>query len=206
MSPIHQLLSAWKRKIFPLFVTAVVLQGMASAETPVTGEFRLTDQDGAAVTEHTYDGKLRIVFFGFTRCPYVCPTTLHELRRAMLLLGEDSAGIQPIFISIDPANDTPAVLSTYVASFHTSLVGLTGTTEQVRAAADAFRATYGTQPGGDAESAAPYHSNYLYLMDRQGGFLDVIGASARSETIASRIREHLRSPGQSPRAPSPDSN
>ena len=137
----------------------------ATAAEPVSGRFELIDHSGAAVTERSYDGKLRVVFFGFTRCPYVCPTTLVELGGALRELGEAAAEIQPLFITVDPANDTPETLSRYVAAFHPSLVGLTGSEAQLEAAAREFNVAYGSH---SAPGATPYHSSYLYVMDRQG--------------------------------------
>lgn len=169
----------------------LLLTAAGTTANPVSGEFRLTDHSGAEVTEHSYDGKLRIVFFGFTRCPHICPTSLFEVARAMGLLGAKSAEVQPIFISIDPDHDTPPVLAKYVAAFHPSLVGLTGTAEQVRAAAEAFNVAYGAQPGGEQGSGALYHASYLYLMDRQGRFVDVLGYGSKAETIAQRLVDNL---------------
>lgn len=172
-------------------VCLLLLTAAGTPGNPVSGEFRLTDHSGAEVTERSYDGKLRIVFFGFTRCPHVCPTSLFEVARAMGLLGAKADEVQPIFISIDPDHDTPPVLAKYVAAFHPSLVGLTGTAEQVRTAAQAFNVAYGAQSGAEHGSGALYHANYLYLMDRQGRFVDVLGYGSKAEAIAQRLGDNL---------------
>jgi len=174
-----------------LVASVLLLTGAAALTNPLSGEFRLIDQTGAAVTERSYDGKLRIVFFGFTRCPHVCPTSLYEIGRALRILGPRAADVQPIFISIDPDHDTPPVLAAYVAAFHPSLVGLTGTPEQVSAAAAAFNVAYGSQPGPSTDGGALYHANYLYLMDRNGRFVDVLGYGSKAEAIARRLGDYL---------------
>jgi len=166
---------------------------VAMAAEPVSGAFHLVDHSGTPVTEHSYEGKLRLVFFGFTRCPYVCPTTLVEVAGALRQLGDAAAGIQPLFITVDPGNDSPAVLSDYVAAFHPAIVGLTGSEAQVAEAARAFNVAFGTNAAVDGASlpAATFHSAYLYLMDREGRFIDVMGSGARAAAIADALREYL---------------
>ena len=93
--------------------------------------FTLTDQNGRAVTEKDYQGKLMLVFFGYTFCPDVCPTALGDVALALDALGADARAVKPLFITIDPERDTAAILAAYVPLFHESLVGLTGTSEQI---------------------------------------------------------------------------
>jgi len=174
-------------------VAWIVLGGAVLADEPVAGHFELTDHNGAAVTEHSYDGKLRLVLFGYTRCPDVCPLTLYEVSRALRELGDEATDVQPLFISVDRVHDTPQVLADYVAAFGPAVVGLTGTESQLRAAARSFNVTYGFEngPGGEPGQGTPYHSTYLFLMGRDGRFLDVIGYGSGAGTIAARVREHL---------------
>jgi protein SCO1/2 len=159
----------------------------------ISGEFELIDHHGNQVTERSFDGSLRLVFFGFTQCPDVCPTTMLEIRNAMRELGDDASQVQPLFISIDRINDNVEVLATYVGAFGPTFVGLTGSEQQIDAAAAAFNVTYGVQPGSQSATGNDtiFHSAYLFLMDRQGDFLDVFGYGTKSATIASRIREYL---------------
>jgi protein SCO1/2 len=183
------------RSIAKLLSVIVLLAGMQvpAAEDVVSGEFDLIDHNGQAVSEHSFDGKLRLVFFGFTQCPDVCPTTLFEVRRAMQQLGDDAAEIQPLFVSIDPVNDTQEKLAAYVAAFHPSMTGLTGSDEQIAAVAGAFNVTYGITPAGETTSGRDevFHSSYLFLMGRQGEFLDVFGYGTKAEIIAETIRAEL---------------
>jgi protein SCO1/2 len=165
----------------------------AFADDVVKGNFELIDQQGQSVTEHSFDGKLRLVFFGFTRCPDICPTTLFEVARAMRRLGDDASDVQPIFISVDREHDTPERLAIYVAAFHPSMVGLTGSAQQMDAVAEAFNVTYGVEPGSDGAEGpdSVFHSSYLFLMDRQGGFLDVLGYGSKADAIEARLREYF---------------
>jgi protein SCO1/2 len=177
----------------PLILCALVLFSPAHAEDIVKGNFELLDHQRQSVTERSFDGKLRLVFFGFTRCPDVCPTTLFEVALVMRRLGDDASKVQPIFISIDPENDTLERLAIYVAAFHPSMVGLTGSKRQLDAAAKSFNVTYGVEPSSDGASSPDsiFHSSYLFLMDRQGKFLDVFGYGAKAEVIEARLREYL---------------
>lgn len=163
------------------------------ADSVVSGKFELVDHHGRQVTERSYDGKLRLVFFGFTRCPDVCPTTLLEVRAALQLLGDDAANVQALFVSVDHDHDSPQQLASYVTAFHPSLVGLTGTVEQIAAAAASFNVTYGVQAAADSASGREeiFHTAYLFLMNRDGEFIDVFGYGTRAERIAAALRSYL---------------
>ena len=164
---------------------------LAAGDT-VSGEFELLDHHGVRVNERSFDGKLRLVFFGFTQCPDVCPTTLFEVARVMQLLGEDAAQVQPLFISIDRDNDTPERIASYVGAFHPAMIGLTGSEQQLQAAAEAFKVSYGIQRDGPPGTNSLFHSSYLFLMDRQGRFLDLFGYGTRAAVIEARLRNYLR--------------
>jgi protein SCO1 len=148
--------------------------GRAFAE--IGGPFSLINQDGVAVTEKTFLGKPSLIYFGFTYCPDVCPLSLQSM--ALALDAAKSAGgrniddIQPILISVDPERDTPASLKSYLtqSGFPPRLTGLTGTPEQVRAAAKAFKVAY-TKNVPEGAAAGDYlidHSSITYLMGRDG--------------------------------------
>src|SRR5918996_3071934 len=102
-----------------------------TAEVQIGGPFALVDHTGHTVTDADYRGKLMLVFFGFTHCPDVCPTTLQEIASALDVLGDEAGRVQPLFITVDPERDTPEVMAGYVDLFHPGIVGLTGTPEQV---------------------------------------------------------------------------
>lgn len=163
------------------------------ADEVVSGEFELFDHNGNLVNQHSYDGQLRLVFFGFTQCPDICPTTMFEIRGAMKKLGDDASNVQPLFISIDRENDTLERIASYVGAFDPDFVGLSGTEAQIDAAADAFNVTYGVQSGDESLTGDEtiFHSAYLFLMDRQGKFLDVFGYGTKADVIAEKIRKYL---------------
>jgi protein SCO1/2 len=176
-----------------LVLCVLVVCSLGQAEDIVKGDFELVDHQGQSVTEHSFDGKLRLVFFGYTQCPDVCPTTLFEVARVMRSLGDKARQVQPIFISVDRENDTPEQLAKYVAAFHPSLVGLTGSKQQLDAVAESFKVTYGVERASDGASSpgAVFHSSYLFVMDRQGAFLDVFGYGTKAEVIEARLREYF---------------
>lgn len=164
------------------------------AAEPAFGRFELTNHEGKAVSEASFNGKYRLVFFGFTRCPVVCPTTMFEVTRIMKMLGDRADRVQPLFITIDPDNDTVAVVASYVRHFHPSAVGLTGNKQQIADAAKSFNVTYG---GTEGSSTEIYHSSYLYLMNEDGSFLDVFGYGDKAETIVETLDKYLSSPDRS---------
>lgn len=158
----------------------------------VSGDFKLVDHRGNLVNKSSYNNKLRLVFFGFTRCPIICPTTLSEVSKVMSMLDKRMNQVQPIFISIDPEYDTIETVADYVSVFHPSVVGLTGSAEQVKWAAQNFNVTYGKGPVNSLDEAEEiFHSSYLYLMDRNGDLLDVIGYGTKSKLILEKLEQYL---------------
>jgi cytochrome oxidase Cu insertion factor (SCO1/SenC/PrrC family) len=154
----------------------------ASGSPSIGGAFSLTDQNGAAVTDKTYDGSYRLIYFGYTFCPDACPTELQVMAQAIEAMGPAGDKVQPIFITIDP-----------VPLFDKRLVGLTGTPEQIAAAAKAYKVYYAKadQPGVDAKSYGMNHSSFVYLMDPKGKFLTVFSSDMDSDKMASEIRRYM---------------
>jgi len=166
------------------------------ARNVVTGEFSLIDHHGKAVTDLDFRGSWLLIFFGYTYCPDVCPTTLGVVSLVMDELGDDAAKVQPLFISVDPQRDTPEILADYVAAFHPRIIGLSGSLEQVKAAAGSHRAYYIKAPmeeGGEitATEYAVDHSAYLYLMDPEGVYAQVFSPTDTAEEITGKIKEFV---------------
>jgi protein SCO1/2 len=162
-----------------------------AANSPATigGPFTLTSPDGATVTNQTYRGKWLLVYFGFTSCPDSCPTALLEISGALEKLGPDAEKLQPLFITIDPQRDTPAVMGNYTQSIDSRIVGLTGTPQQIAAAAQEYGVYY--EPRKSGPGAGDYvmdHSTYLYLMDAEGKFVRGLDADTPGERIAEVVR------------------
>src|SRR5207249_6700387 len=185
----------WPMRAMPFAIavaTALVLgQPLAcAANSPVTigGLFTLTSPDGTTVTDQTYRGKWLLVYFGFTSCPDSCPTALLEISAALEKLGPD-ADIQPLFITVDPRRDTPAVMGNYTQSFDPRIVGLTGTPQQIAAVALEYGVYYEPrQSGPGAEDYVMDHGTYLYLMDPEGKFVRGLDADTPGERIAEAVR------------------
>lgn len=159
----------------------------------IGGPFTLTDHNDQSVTEKTYAGQYLLVFFGYTFCPDVCPTTLTTLSNTMDVLGEAAGKVTPLFISVDPERDTPAHLKEYVGYFHPRLVALTGTPEQIKAVTKAYRVYFAKAEANkdDAEDYLVDHSSITYLMGPDGEFLEHFSHGTEAEQIAERLLEHL---------------
>jgi protein SCO1/2 len=162
-----------------------------AANLPVTigSQFTLTSPDGTTVTEQTYRGKWLLFYFGFTSCPDTCPTALLEIAAALTRLGPDADKLQPLFITVDPRRDTPAVMGNYTQSFDPRIVGLTGTPQQIAAVAQEYGAYYEPRKSGPgAEDYVVDHSTYLYLMDPEGKFVRGLDADTPGDRIAEAVR------------------
>lgn len=164
--------------------------------TDITGtgfgkNIELVDQDGKPVTLlDAYRGKVMVVFFGFTQCPDVCPTTMAELAQVReKLTPEQRDRVQVIMVSIDPQRDTPAVLKQYVHAFDPSFVGLTGSDEQIAKVASSFKAYYKKVESGDSYTME--HSSGLYVLDTQGESRLLVKPNTPPEDIAADIQKLL---------------
>ena len=168
-------------------------QGQRSfGEALVGGPFTMVNQKGETVTEKSFAGKPMLLFFGYTYCPDVCPTELQVMAEALRQLGDKASDIQPILVSIDPARDTPQVLADYVANFGPQFVGLTGTPEQVKAMADAYRVFYAkVENKDDPQAYLMDHSSIIYLMGPDGKFLKHFTYSTDAKALAEGIAAAL---------------
>jgi protein SCO1/2 len=156
----------------------------------IGGPFKLIDQNGHVRTDKDFHGHFVLLYFGYTFCPDVCPTTLALMASSLGKLGAQSARITPVFITIDPARDTPAVLKTYLSSFGPNFVGLTGSQADVARIAQAYRIFYQKHPlaGG---TYAMDHSSVIFLVDPSGRFVkfydDDIGAAALADDLKKQL-------------------
>ena len=180
-----------------LFAFALILsEPPARATEPgvtIGGPFTLLTPDGTTVTDRTYRGKWLLVYFGYTFCPNSCPTTLLEVATALKKLGPHALQVQPLFITVDPERDTPKVMQQYTASFDPRIVGLTGTQQQIAAAAQEYGVYYLRQPSGPgADDYVMDHSTYLYIMDPQGKFVRAFDTNTSGDRIADVLRELVR--------------
>lgn len=167
------------RAFFSIFVALLLLVACEPAKPPfnaidITGakgygsDFRMTDHSGKPRTMADFHGKAVAVFFGFTHCPDVCPTTLSEMKRVMEKLGPDSARLQVLFVTVDPKRDTPELLAKYVPSFNASFLGLYGDDDATAKIARDFKIIYRVQPGKTPDSYTLDHSAGMLVFDPQG--------------------------------------
>lgn len=163
-----------------------------ASQSAISGRFSLVDHNGNRVTDEDFRGKWLLVFFGYTHCPDVCPTTLNEIAEVMERLAADADKVQPLFITVDPERDTPDAMAEYVAAFDPRIVGLTGTPEQIKAATGSFRVYYAKAPGEEAPGGYLMdHSAFLYLMNPEGRFETAFGFQDGVKKIVSGIRKYL---------------
>ncbi len=162
------------------------------AEPSYGGTFILVDQHGRPVTDENYRGKYMLIAFGYTHCPDICPTVLATMANALNRLGPESDRITPIFITLDPARDTPAVLADYVSSFSPRMVGLTGPDEYVESVAKKYRIKYEKHPEKNGDYSID-HTAAIFLMGRDGQFLERFNDGMKTEDIVERIRARLKS-------------
>jgi protein SCO1/2 len=169
--------------------------GIANLPAPaesvaIGGPFSLVDQNGATRTEKDFAGRHTLVFFGFTHCPDVCPTTLAVIQAALEQSGAGPERITPIFITVDPERDTPDIVKSYMSAFGSRFVGLTGSPEAVKKAAAAYRVYYQKRPteGGDY---AMDHSSIIYLMGPDGRYVAHYQIETGPDGIAADLRKRL---------------
>ncbi|MBT5240490.1 MAG: SCO family protein [Rhodospirillaceae bacterium] len=183
-----------------LLILALYLPGLrpnpndntVEGSAAIGGAFTLTDHTGATVTEQALLGHYSLIYFGFTYCPDICPMTLQTVADAIEILpGQKGESVQPIFITLDPKRDTVETMSAYVSNFHSSMIGLTGTQDQVQKAADAYRVFFREAPIGEDGDYTIDHSGFLYLMNRGGRYIDHFGKDVTMEDLSARLRELL---------------
>ncbi len=145
--------------------------GLATqAASAIGGPFALIDGDGRTVTQAAFAGEPTLVFFGYTHCPDVCPTTLDSISQALKAMGPDKP-VKALFITLDPARDTPAVMKEYLSSFDPRIVGLTGPQAAVDQVAHEYRVYAKKVPAGDGDYSVD-HTGVVYLMDKSGNFVE----------------------------------
>ncbi|GGC93424.1 SCO family protein [Chelatococcus reniformis] len=167
----------------------VMTQSPSSAGGGVGGPFTLTDQNGDAVSDASLRGEPFLVFFGFTHCPDVCPTTLFDASEMLRALGP-SAKAKVLFVSVDPQRDTPEVLKSYLGSFDPRIVGLTGSQEAVDAMAKAYRVYARKVPLKDGDYTMD-HTALVYLMDRTGRFVGGFDLKRAPAAAAAEYQRYL---------------
>lgn len=163
----------------------------APAASAIGGRFQLTDQDGRPQTQSLLHGKWSVVFFGYTYCPDICPTTLSQLGAAERAMGDRAKDFQVVFVTVDPARDTPAALKAYLSAptFPRHIVGLTGTPDAIASAARAYKVYYAKVPQGS--TYVMDHSAATYLMNPQGRFVKPLDLAVPPADVAAQIERAM---------------
>lgn len=187
----------------PLFLCAALLLGGCSEPPPFVStdlsavnwgkDFTLTDHHAQARRIADFRGKAVVLFFGYTQCPDVCPTTMATMRDAMTLLGEDAKRVQVLFVTVDPARDTPQLLAQYVPAFDPSFLGLYADEAGLAALAKEFKAFYAKQPGPAPGSYSVDHSTGSYVFDPQGKLRLLVRHGETPANVAADLKLLLNS-------------
>ncbi len=173
---------------------AVVGKTITTGTAAIGGPFTLVSTNGENVSDQSYRGKWLLIFFGYTFCPDACPTALNNISVALEALGSDANKLQPLFITVDPQRDTREVIGEYLKSFDSRIVGLTGTQAQVDSVVKEYRVYAASQKTESGDDYLVSHSAYVYLMNPQGTFVNVISGGASGEEIAAWLRKEMARP------------
>ena len=161
-----------------------------TAPAAIGGPFQLTDQSGAVFTDKNLEGRPSLVFFGFTHCPDVCPTSLFEISEVLRAMGKDADRVNAYFISVDPERDTKAAMKDYLASFDPHLKGLTGDPETMAKVISEYRVYAKKVPLKDGDYTMD-HTALIYLMDRDGRFVSPFNLKRKPEEAAAELKRYL---------------
>lgn len=172
------------------YVTGFGASGVSTASA-IGGPFKLVDQNNKPITDQDFKGKPWLVFFGYTHCPDVCPTTLFEVSEMMRAMGKDADRTAALFISVDPERDTPAVMKDYLSSFDPHLMAATGDRASIDAAEKAYRVYAKKVPTGKGDDYSMDHTALVYLMDKQGRFVAPFNLKRKPEESAAEMKKYL---------------
>ena len=164
--------------------------GLSVQAAALGGPYALIDHTGVPVSEQSFRGQYQVMVFGYTFCPDVCPTTLTAITEAMELLGPAAEKVQPLFVSVDPERDTPAIMADYVAAFHPRMIGLTGSPAQIKEIAQSYRVYYSKVETGDGFYPLD-HSAYIYVLGPEGAILTYLKHDATPQVIATAIQSAM---------------
>jgi protein SCO1/2 len=178
--------------VIGLVVVLWLLGGLRSVTAPSTvgGPFELTDQSGQAVTEQSLQGRPTLIFFGFTHCPDICPTSLFEISEVLRAMGKDADRVNAYFVSVDPERDTQPAMKEYLASFDPHLKGLTGDAAAIAKVLSGYRVYAKKVPMKDGDYTMD-HTALIYLMDRDGKFVAPFNLKRKPEEAAADLKRYL---------------
>lgn len=175
-----------------LLIVFWAMGGVSKVAQPaaIGGPFQLTDQHGKAVTDKNLKGKPTLIFFGYTHCPDVCPTSLFEISEVLRAMGKDADKVNAVFISVDPERDTPATMKDYLSSFDPHLEGLSGDPAETAKVITSYRVYAKKVPTKDGDYTMD-HTALIYLMDRNGRFVSPFNMKRTPEEAAADLKRYL---------------
>ena len=175
-----------------LLIVFWAMGGVSKVAQPaaIGGPFQLTDQHGKAVTDKNLKGKPTLIFFGYTHCPDVCPTSLFEISEVLRAMGKDADKVNAVFISVDPERDTPATMKEYLSSFDPHLEGLSGDPAETAKVITSYRVYAKKVPTKDGDYTMD-HTALIYLMDRDGRFVSPFNMKRTPEEAAADLKRYL---------------
>ena len=175
-----------------LLIVFWAMGGVSKVAQPaaIGGPFQLTDQHGKAVTAKNLKGKPTLIFFGYTHCPDVCPTSLFEISEVLRAMGKDADKVNAVFISVDPERDTPATMKDYLSSFDPHLEGLSGDPAETAKVITSYRVYAKKVPTKDGDYTMD-HTALIYLMDRDGRFVSPFNMKRTPEEAAADLKRYL---------------
>lgn len=175
--------------------------GVMKAEMDIGGPFELIDHHGNPVTDRNFRGQYLLIYFGYGYCPDVCPTELANMAAALDVLGRKAESVTPLFITVDPERDTPQFLADFVVNFHPRLTGLTGTPENIKAIAKAYKVYYAKAKKPGQADYLMDHTSFVYLMGPDGRFLSLFRGHTDPKTMAETIGRFMAERGAVTRLP-----
>lgn len=175
-----------------LLILFWAMGGLSKVAQPaaIGGPFQLTDQNGKAVTDKSLKGKPTLIFFGYTHCPDVCPTSLFEISEVLRAMGKDADKVNAVFISVDPERDTPATMKDYLSSFDPHLEGLSGDPAETAKVISSYRVYAKKVPTKDGDYTMD-HTALIYLMDRDGRFVSPFNLKRPPEEAVAELKRYL---------------
>jgi len=173
---------------------AALMDDLMADRRPIGGPFALTDQRGRRVGTKQWQGRVVLLYFGYLACPDICPNDLAAIGSAIGMLGSLGEQVQPVFVTLDPARDTPERIGPYAEHFHPRFLALRGTEHETRAIAKSYKVYFAKEPRADGQGYAIDHSSFTYVLDDQGRYAGFFPPGTTGTRIAERLRDMVKAP------------
>ncbi|HER26196.1 MAG TPA: SCO family protein [Rhodospirillales bacterium] len=181
----------WQELLAPVGPPAVIKSSTTVGKARIGGAFNLVDQNNKPVTQDDFKGRYMLIYFGYTFCPDVCPTSLAVMTEALEMIGDKADKVTPIFISVDSERDTPEQMKMYIGYFHPRMVGLSGTVDQITEVTKAYKAYFTKVSDDGEEDYLMDHSSIIYLIGPDGQYVSHFSYGTDASEMAKRLMEIL---------------